>query len=253
MLGVDRAQVSRWTSSSEPVSAEMRRRIVDLHDILTRILRVYSRDAAALWLVSNPCSAAPGPWTFSFRRGLPQSSAPSTESRKASTPSVVGASITLTCSLCSTSAILPPARSRELSNASPNGRPRSWQAVQRFPGVSGRSPDTASPKTWRSATSTTQSPATQRPSPVRCGRRGLCAHPRLGPEDLRTPPLGAHSLVVLLRPSLGQRRLVEHGPADFGRRRASEAGPSRRAGSRPNHLSPHRRNPHAEMNCLSLR
>ena len=51
MLGVDRAQVSRWTSSSEPVSAEMRRRIVDLHDILTRILRVYSRDAAALWLV----------------------------------------------------------------------------------------------------------------------------------------------------------------------------------------------------------
>ena len=51
MLGVDRAQVSRWTSSSELVSAEMRRRIVDLHDILTRILRVYSRDAAALWLV----------------------------------------------------------------------------------------------------------------------------------------------------------------------------------------------------------
>jgi uncharacterized protein (DUF2384 family) len=28
----------------------MGRRIVDLHDILTRILRVYSQEAAALWL-----------------------------------------------------------------------------------------------------------------------------------------------------------------------------------------------------------
>jgi uncharacterized protein (DUF2384 family) len=31
----------------------MGRRIVDLHDILTRILRVYGREAAALWLVGS--------------------------------------------------------------------------------------------------------------------------------------------------------------------------------------------------------
>jgi len=31
----------------------MARRIVDLHDVLTRILRVYSREAAAMWLVGS--------------------------------------------------------------------------------------------------------------------------------------------------------------------------------------------------------
>jgi uncharacterized protein (DUF2384 family) len=51
VLGVDRAQVSRWSGGTEPIGAEMGRRIVDLHDILTRILRVYGREAAAMWLV----------------------------------------------------------------------------------------------------------------------------------------------------------------------------------------------------------
>ena len=51
LLDVDRAQVSRWSGGREPIGAEMGRRIVDLHDILTRILRVYNRDAAAMWLV----------------------------------------------------------------------------------------------------------------------------------------------------------------------------------------------------------
>lgn len=53
LLGADRAQVSRWTAKTEAVGAEMGRRIVDLHDVLTRILRVYERDAAALWLVGS--------------------------------------------------------------------------------------------------------------------------------------------------------------------------------------------------------
>lgn len=53
LLGADRAQVSRWGSGSEAVSAEMGRRIVDLHDILTRILRVYPREAASMWLVGS--------------------------------------------------------------------------------------------------------------------------------------------------------------------------------------------------------
>ena len=50
VLGIDRAQVSRWNNGSEPIAAEMARRIVDLHDVLTRILRVYPPEAAALWL-----------------------------------------------------------------------------------------------------------------------------------------------------------------------------------------------------------
>lgn len=53
LLGADRAQVSRWGAGTESVSGEMGRRIVDLHDILTRILRVYSRGAASMWLVGS--------------------------------------------------------------------------------------------------------------------------------------------------------------------------------------------------------
>lgn len=53
LLGADRAQVSRWTSGKETIGSEMGRRIVDLHDVLTRILRVYNRDAAAMWLVGS--------------------------------------------------------------------------------------------------------------------------------------------------------------------------------------------------------
>jgi uncharacterized protein (DUF2384 family) len=53
LLDADRAQVSRWRSGLENVSPEMGRRIVDVHDILTRILRVYPRHAAALWLIGS--------------------------------------------------------------------------------------------------------------------------------------------------------------------------------------------------------
>jgi uncharacterized protein (DUF2384 family) len=53
LLGADRAQVSRWNAGLESIGSEMGRRIVDLHDVLTRILRVYGREAAALWLVGS--------------------------------------------------------------------------------------------------------------------------------------------------------------------------------------------------------
>src|ERR1035438_9340170 len=62
LLGADRAQVSRWNAGIESISSEMGRRIVDLHDVLTRILRVYGREAAALWLVGAGtllCGARP--------------------------------------------------------------------------------------------------------------------------------------------------------------------------------------------------
>src|ERR1039458_8545475 len=51
LLGADRAQVSRWNAGIESIGSEMGRRIVDLHDVLTRVLRVYGREAAALWVV----------------------------------------------------------------------------------------------------------------------------------------------------------------------------------------------------------
>ena len=53
LLDADRAQVLRWTSGKEAIGSEMGRRIVDLHDVLTRILRVYNREAAAMWLVGS--------------------------------------------------------------------------------------------------------------------------------------------------------------------------------------------------------
>lgn len=53
LLDVDRAQVSRWANGKEAVSMEPARRIVDLHDVLTRILRVYPREAAAMWLTGS--------------------------------------------------------------------------------------------------------------------------------------------------------------------------------------------------------
>jgi uncharacterized protein (DUF2384 family) len=53
LLDADRSQVSRWRAGKETISAEMASRIVDLHDILTRALRVFDREAAALWLVGS--------------------------------------------------------------------------------------------------------------------------------------------------------------------------------------------------------
>ena len=53
LLGADRAQVSRWAAGTESIGQEMGRRIIDLHDVLTRIMRVYGREAAAMWLVGS--------------------------------------------------------------------------------------------------------------------------------------------------------------------------------------------------------
>jgi uncharacterized protein (DUF2384 family) len=53
LLGADRAQVSRWSAGTESIGQEMGRRIIDLHDVLTRIMRVYGRETAAMWLVGS--------------------------------------------------------------------------------------------------------------------------------------------------------------------------------------------------------
>jgi uncharacterized protein (DUF2384 family) len=51
LLDADRAQISRFGAEKERISVEIGRRIVDLHDILTRILRIYPPEAASMWLV----------------------------------------------------------------------------------------------------------------------------------------------------------------------------------------------------------
>jgi len=53
LLGADRPQVSRWMKGTEEIGSEMGRRIVDLHDILTRVIRIYTREGAARWLVGS--------------------------------------------------------------------------------------------------------------------------------------------------------------------------------------------------------
>jgi len=53
LLDADGAQVSRWISGVEAIGHEMGRRIVDLNDVLTRILRVYPREVAAMWLTGS--------------------------------------------------------------------------------------------------------------------------------------------------------------------------------------------------------
>jgi uncharacterized protein (DUF2384 family) len=73
LLGADRAQVSRWSSGGESISHEMGRRIIDLHDILTRILRVYGREAAAMWLVgSEPLLGGARPIDVLVAEGAPR-------------------------------------------------------------------------------------------------------------------------------------------------------------------------------------
>jgi uncharacterized protein (DUF2384 family) len=58
---------------TEPVSAEMGRRIVDLHDVLTRILRVYPRVAASIWLVgSDPLLGGARPVDLLSIEGAPR-------------------------------------------------------------------------------------------------------------------------------------------------------------------------------------
>ena len=40
-------------AGKEPIGVEMGRRIVDLHDVLVRILRVFDHESAAMWLVGS--------------------------------------------------------------------------------------------------------------------------------------------------------------------------------------------------------
>lgn len=53
LLGVDGSTVSNWRSDHRQMSPEMRRRVVDLHDVLNRALLVFPAEMAVLWLFGN--------------------------------------------------------------------------------------------------------------------------------------------------------------------------------------------------------
>ena len=53
LLDVRPGSVANWTSGRRQISADMARRIIDLHDILTRALQIFAPATAARWLVGN--------------------------------------------------------------------------------------------------------------------------------------------------------------------------------------------------------
>lgn len=56
ILGVDPAQTSRWRHHKEPIGARAYSRLLDLHDLLNRVLQIYHPDDAGEWL------STPSPW-----------------------------------------------------------------------------------------------------------------------------------------------------------------------------------------------
>lgn len=53
LVDVKPGTVSNWTSGQRRMSNEMKRRVIDLHDILSRALQIFQADTAARWLVGN--------------------------------------------------------------------------------------------------------------------------------------------------------------------------------------------------------
>ncbi len=53
LLNVEPGTISNWTSHRRQVSEDMADRIVDLHDVLTRALRIFQASTATRWLVGN--------------------------------------------------------------------------------------------------------------------------------------------------------------------------------------------------------
>jgi putative toxin-antitoxin system antitoxin component (TIGR02293 family) len=53
LLGVEPGTVTNWTSHRRKLSEESAKRIMDLHDVLTRALQVFQPRTAMDWLVGN--------------------------------------------------------------------------------------------------------------------------------------------------------------------------------------------------------
>lgn len=53
LLGVDRSAVTHWIQDNREISATMRARILEVHDVLTRVHQVFNPTLAARWLVGH--------------------------------------------------------------------------------------------------------------------------------------------------------------------------------------------------------
>jgi uncharacterized protein (DUF2384 family) len=53
LLDVEAGTVTNWTSRRRNISHDLAKRIMDLHDVLTRALQIYQPRTAMDWLVGN--------------------------------------------------------------------------------------------------------------------------------------------------------------------------------------------------------
>lgn len=53
LLGVDRSVVTRWVRGNREISTAMRGRILETHDVLTRVHQVFNPTLAARWLIGH--------------------------------------------------------------------------------------------------------------------------------------------------------------------------------------------------------
>jgi uncharacterized protein (DUF2384 family) len=53
MLGTNGSLVTRWKQGVQPISPLMKKRIIDIHDVLNRALQVYPSPYAERWLVGH--------------------------------------------------------------------------------------------------------------------------------------------------------------------------------------------------------
>lgn len=71
LLGVDRAQVSRWNHGKDPMSFDMRTRVIDLAYVLDRALQLMAPEVVEDWLVgSEPLLGGARPIDVLFLKGL---------------------------------------------------------------------------------------------------------------------------------------------------------------------------------------
>ena len=53
MLDTSPAMITRWTRHRQPISGPMKKRIIDIHDVLNRALQIYPSPWAEGWLLAH--------------------------------------------------------------------------------------------------------------------------------------------------------------------------------------------------------
>jgi Protein of unknown function (DUF2384) len=53
LLGVDKSAVSLWLSARRKISPQMRARVLEVHDVLSRVHQVFNPTLAARWLLGH--------------------------------------------------------------------------------------------------------------------------------------------------------------------------------------------------------